>query len=361
MSFKKLKTSVSDDFEIAYSGHLFSYTYLAAKSVFSRILIRDEATKYISCNSLKEVFDIIVNGDVTYGVVPIESSSNGTLHSVYDNLLASNGSIAIVGEIGLAEEHCLCTKLGISSELDIERVVCHPHILECCSDFLDELDNKRKANKLSSITRIASCDSAAACELVSTEDDKFIAAIGSKEAAQNLGLKILKAGVGNDLNAETRYIIVSRKDTTTGILSDPLDLSNRGVQGLGQWQSKKQLKRSIVVALKNAPGAIFKMSSCFALRDIDILKIESRPANTAMKVSNLPLESRPFTHKHWDLIFYIDYEPSANAENNENCIANLKEYSLWIRELGEYRAGLRDVDAKPACWRNMVDLLSVAL
>ena len=97
------------------------------------------------------------------------------------------------------------------------------------------------------------------------------------------------------------------------------------------------------------------MSSCFAFRNMDIIKIESRPASTSTGMQGT---SRAFTKKHWDLIFYIDYEPSTEAEVNEALIKNLLDYSLWVRELGTYRSSLNEnVASDPTEWTQMMDLV----
>lgn len=142
---------------------------------------------------------------------------------------------------------------------------------------------------------------------------------------------------------------------------------------------KSSRKASIALALRNIPGALFKMSSCFALRDIDIHKIESRPATTAMKLSlskntssllttssrasnstHLDSSNRPFSSKHWDLIFYVDYEPSSSVDTNKALLENLREYSLWIRELGSYNSGLSsDISVKLPNWSSVLDVMSI--
>lgn len=122
--------------------------------------------------------------------------------------------------------------------------------------------------------------------------------------------------------------------------------------------SKAGRKSSIALALRNIPGAIFKMSSCFAFREIDITKIESRPATVAMQLNFASPEDRPFTQRHWDLIFYIDFVPSDQQEVNEALFRNMQEYCLWYRVLGSYRSGLNNVAIQPSEWTTMVDTLS---
>jgi prephenate dehydratase len=99
------------------------------------------------------------------------------------------------------------------------------------------------------------------------------------------------------------------------------------------------------------------MSSCFAFRNIDIIKIESRPASVAMQLPTLPSEARAFTQRHWDLIFYLDYEPSSDEEVNAAMLRNLQEYCLWIRHLGNYVAGLTPVENTPSDWSQLIEVL----
>jgi prephenate dehydratase len=151
-------------------------------------------------------------------------------------------------------------------------------------------------------------------------------------------------------------VVIAKVDTKNG--NQPIDPIDVLGQTMGSNSSTNtRPKRSIALALRNIPGAIFKMSSCFAFRNIDILKIESRPATISMQL-NLPLDSRPFTQKHWDLIFYIDYEPSEEENLNAAMMTNLSEYCMWIRDLGYYQSGLMNLENKPANWSTMVDVLS---
>jgi prephenate dehydratase len=151
-------------------------------------------------------------------------------------------------------------------------------------------------------------------------------------------------------------VVIAKVDTKNG--NQPIDPIDVLGQTMGSNSSTNtRPKRSIALALRNIPGAIFKMSSCFAFRNIDILKIESRPATISMQL-NLPLDSRPFTQKHWDLIFYIDYEPSEEESLNAAMMTNLSEYCMWIRDLGYYQSGLMNLENKPANWSTMVDVLS---
>jgi chorismate mutase/prephenate dehydratase len=100
-----LKKKSSIPINIAFQGEIASYTYLASQSFFSRFALN---LHYTSTKSLKNLFKSLERGEVTYGITPLESSSYGTIHGVYDMLLASNGSFTIIGEIGQIEELNLC-------------------------------------------------------------------------------------------------------------------------------------------------------------------------------------------------------------------------------------------------------------
>ena len=91
---------------------------------------------------------------------------------------------------------------------------------------------------------------------------------------------------------------------------------------------------------------------------MNIIKIESRPAAVITSQLNIiPSDAKRFTEKHWDLIFYIDYEPSKDAEVNDALIRNLHEYCVWICNLGTYKSGLHSISSEPAEWKQMVDVL----
>ena len=103
------------------------------------------------------------------------------------------------------------------------------------------------------------------------------------------------------------------------------------------------------------------MTSCFALRDINVYKVETRPSNTAIGLQDLPSSPPGSRFKHWDLIFFIDYQPSDSDAVNQALLSNLTEYCVWVRPLGIYRQfGQRQTITEPSNWSNMVDILATA-
>eukprot|EP00601_Ochromonadales_sp_CCMP2298_P007300 CAMPEP_0173203190 /NCGR_PEP_ID=MMETSP1141-20130122/19384_1 /TAXON_ID=483371 /ORGANISM="non described non described, Strain CCMP2298" /LENGTH=364 /DNA_ID=CAMNT_0014128625 /DNA_START=44 /DNA_END=1135 /DNA_ORIENTATION=+ len=353
--------------DVSYQGQVGSFTRAGAVNFFSRCPA--DSVQFSPAQGLKDVFVEVTEGRSAYGVVPLESSSHGTIHSVYDMLLASGGKVFIVGEIGQLEEHCLCmNNRSTVKESDITKVYCHPHILDCCSEYLDALDSQRQGTGKPPLQRIPTWDSAAACTLVGSADsqDLSASAIGSSDAAQFHAMKMVKRGVGNDSNAETRYVVLARRisgsadgitDTVTGTIHDPLQIAPVSPVAGGtptaasNLQNRVAQKASIALGLRNESGALFKMSSCFALRNVNIVKIESRPSSVASKMRFSSVEQSPFAAgvKHWDLIYYIDYE-CGSAETQSALLSNLQEYCLWIRQLGHYAPGLHAIEAAPSEW-----------
>lgn len=193
--------------KVAFTGEVASYTYLAAKSFFTRFT--SNAT-FHTVKNLQSMFQSILDGENIYGITPLESSSYGTIHAVYDRLLTSQGQFTIVGEIGQIEQHCLCVKASFSSanDFDIARIVSHPHIMECCSDYLESIDSRRASLGLKPTERENAWDSTAGCEEVNRSSDVVTACICSKEAAELHGLRILTSSIGNYKNAEVCSIIL---------------------------------------------------------------------------------------------------------------------------------------------------------
>lgn len=361
--------------KVSFLGQLHSFSNASAKEYFRNC----SNISFVPTESTQHIFTSVLSRDTSYGVIPIETTSVGTIRGVYDKLLSHN-EIKIVAEISMVEKHCLCVRPDLAETLEIERIMCHPHILECCSDFMDELDVRRGALGKAPVDRIPHKDSSAACQIVSASETKS-AAIGTPEAAAFYNLKILSNEVGNETTCQTRYIIIARssspsptakaleegegegerkgegKDPEYQNKDDPLSIVTTGCpteSNILSRKRKKTMKCSIALGLKNVPGALHKMTSCFAFRNIDVIKIESHPASA---VKGKPSEL--YQHqKHWDLIFYIDYEPNNSNETNEALIANLKEYTLWIKELGVYVSEINKIDTgAPVEWKSVIDVI----
>ncbi|RME42342.1 MAG: bifunctional chorismate mutase/prephenate dehydratase, partial [Chloroflexi bacterium] len=151
------------------------------------------------------------------------------------------------------------------------------------------------------IERISTYDTAGSVALINAGGLKDAAAIASRRAAQVHGMEILKEGIEDNPENYTRFLILARES-----IEPPLPA-----------------KTSIVFATKNVPGVLFKALSVFALRDIDLTKIESRP-----------LKGKP-----WEYLFYLDFAGSMAEERCRNAINHLQEIATYLRILGSYPRG----------------------
>lgn len=188
---------------VAYLGQEQSFTYLAARSFFREM---EDRVVYSAAKSVKDICGQIKESVVDYGVVALESSSHGSIHEVYDMLLNLEGAVTIVGEVAQLDEHCLCAIADSDGYIaSLTDVFGHPHMLECCSEYLDALDAQRKSRGLPTINRLPASDSIDACLALRNTaqcSNQKAAAIASKEAAEAHSLDMLVQGVGNDQNSE---------------------------------------------------------------------------------------------------------------------------------------------------------------
>ena len=222
---------------VAFQGELGAYSELAALEFFNR-----EVT-VLPRPSFAQVFDAVSSGEADRGVIPIENSLTGSIHDNYDLLLSRD--LVITGEIKLRISHNLLAVSGADIG-GLKRIYSHPQALSQCKDFLATLDG---------VEFVSVYDTAGAARRISETGRHDEAAIASEQAALDYGLSILRAGIESNRKNFTRFLVLSRE------LLEPAEDS----------------KTSVVFATRNIPGALFKSLSVFALRDIDLYKIESRP------------------------------------------------------------------------------------
>jgi prephenate dehydratase len=231
------------------------------------------------------VFSSVEQGACERGMLPIENSLAGSIHRNYDLLLQH--SLAIVGEFHLRVEHCLIGLPGVSMD-EIHTVISHPQALAQCDGYLRKLG----------IATSAAYDTAGSVRIISEKGDRSQAAIASRRAAKLYGMSILAEGIEDNAANFTRFLAVASQPVTPN----------------------GDAKTSIVFTLRNMPGALFKALSVFALRDIDLTKIESRP----------------LVGKPGDYLFYIDFAGSTADAGVAHALDNLGEYALTLRVLGSY-------------------------
>jgi prephenate dehydratase len=265
---------------IAYQGEPGAYSEAAA-------LAFDPQATPLACRTFEEVFQSVADGTAARGIVPMENTIGGSIHRNYDLLVEHE--LPIVGEVQLKVDHCLLALPGVRLE-DVRVVHSHPQALAQCERFL---------RGLPSVEIAAVYDTAGGAKLIREQNLQHDAAIASIRAALVFGLDVLQRGIQDFDTNITRFCVVARNTLTEG--AD---------------------KTSIVFALPSQPGSLFRALSVFALRNIDLTK----------------LESRPIRGRAWEYMFYADLAVSRDDVNCGRALVNLAEFARWVRTLGTYRA-----------------------
>jgi prephenate dehydratase len=265
---------------IAYQGEPGAYSEAAA-------LAFDAEGTPVACRSFEDVFQAVADGTVARGIVPMENTIGGSIHRNYDLLVEHE--LPIVGEVQLKVDHCLLALPGVRLE-DVKVVHSHPQALAQCERFLQGLPHVELA---------AVYDTAGGAKLIRERELQHDAAIASIRAAHVFGLEVLRRGIQDYDTNITRFCVVARHAITEG--AD---------------------KTSIVFALPSQPGSLFRALSVFAMRNIDLTK----------------LESRPIRGRAWEYMFYADLAVSRDDVNCGRALVNLAEFARWVRTLGTYRA-----------------------
>ena len=239
------------------------------------------------CARSAEVFDQLRRGAVTAAVIPIENSLAGSVTEHFDLLLKHD--VFIQGEYRLRIVHNLIAAPGVRLK-DLHQAFSHPVALDQCRDFF------RKHPKIEAVPFY---DTAGSVKHVTTESLPDAAGIAGKQAAAVYKGRILAAGIEDDKRNFTRFFLIRR--------------ARRVLPGAN--------KTSIAFGLKNVPGALYKALSVFALRDISLSKIESRP-----------MRGRP-----WEYVFYADFLRGDDAPAR-NALHHLAEVADLVKVLGIYPA-----------------------
>jgi len=264
---------------IAFQGEPGAYSEAAA------IRFSDHAD-LLPCESFDDVFTAVATGKATHGILPVENSIGGSIHRNYDLLLEHD--LPIVGEVVLDITHNLLVLPGTRLE-NIKRIYSHPQALAQCERFLRSLPG---------VAVEATYDTAGSAKLVKEKGLKDAGAIASERAAQVFGLEILKPEIQDYSDNITRFLLVSRT-ADSDLQAD---------------------KTTVVFSLPNEPGSLFKALSVFALREIDLTKIESRP-----------IRGRP-----WEYLFYVDLPVGRHDLRCARALVHLAEFARSMRTLGSY-------------------------
>jgi len=276
---------------IAFQGEPGAYSEAAA--------LRFSPTADVCpCPTFEEVFSTVESTKTGYGILPIENSIGGSIHRNYDLLVQHE--LPIVGEVMLRVTHQLLAVPGTRLE-EVKRIYSHPQALAQCERFL---------HGLTGVEIVATYDTAGSAKLIRDQSARDAAAIASARAADVFGLSVLASGIQDFDENITRFLIVSRSATPLG----------------------EPDKTSLVFTLHNEPGALFKALSVFALRNIDLTKLESRP-----------IRGRAFEY-----LFYVDISATRQDLQCARALVHLAEFARSLRTLGSYASWKEPAVAEPA-------------
>jgi prephenate dehydratase len=277
-TMKKPKTE-----RIAFQGERGAFSEQAVRQ-----LLGDRA-QVVPCTRFDDVFQSLASGAVEGAVIPIENTLHGSVHENYDHLLKYD--LPIVAETSVRIVHNLIAPPGVGFS-KVRRVYSHPVALAQCLDFFA---------RNPAFERVPFYDTAGSVKMIVEDGLVDAAAIASSVAAENYGAKILRRSIEDDRRNFTRFFLLRRPDDAPKPPS-------------------VKVKTSVVFTTRNIPGALFRSLSAFALRDINLTKIESRP-----------LRGKP-----WEYLFYLDFLGHVDDPHVQNALGHLRELADLLRVLGCY-------------------------
>lgn len=264
--------------KVAYLGPIGSYSYEAARRFFG-----EEREKLIACETIDDVFETIEENRAEFGVVPVENSIEGSVSTTLDYLLKSQ--VYIVKEIVLKVEHYLCAR---EEKEQILIIASHPQAFSQCHDYL------RKNFKQAKLIQVSSTSYAARM----CAEGEVDAAICSSFAARQNNLKILAGPINHD-NNYTRFFVISKNPN---------------------FEKGEKNKTSIIFSTYDKPGSLYKILAIFNLYDLNLTKIESRPAKTNLG----------------EYVFFVDIDGFVNEEDVSDALKVVQRKSTFFKLLGSY-------------------------
>jgi prephenate dehydratase len=270
---------------IAFQGERGSFSEEAAYR------LRGRRIRILPCETFAATFQSVATGKARACLVPIENTLAGSVYENFDLLLANH--LHIVGEVNLRIVHNLIALPGTARK-DIRQVYSHPVALAQCSRFFSRHPH---------IEKIPFYDTAGAVKMLAERRIRGAAAIASRIAAEVYRARVLLTHLEDHRENYTRFLLLSKTAEV----------------------SRQANKVSIVFSTSNVPGALYKCLSVFALRDIDLSKMESRP-----------LRGRP-----WEYFFYLDFVGHIKEQRCRNALAHLGEVTNFLRVLGCYEGAKR--------------------
>lgn len=294
--------------KVAIQGELGSFSHEAVGKMLPRATV-------VPCARSAEVFDRVEKGLADAAVIPIENTLAGTVAEHADLLVARN--VFVHAEYLLRIVHNVIAAPGVRLK-SVRRLLSHPVALDQCRDFF------RRHPQMEAVPFY---DTAGSVKHVIENRLKDAAGIAGRQAVREYAGKVLQAGIEDDKRNFTRFFLI-RRLVSSGGRQNPHPVA-KGATRVGHPSRDADYHRlipaganktSIAFKVKNVPGALFKSLSVFALRDISLSKIESRP-----------MRGRP-----WEYVFYVDFL-RGDDEPARNALRHLGEVAEFVKVLGVYR------------------------
>jgi chorismate mutase / prephenate dehydratase len=271
--------SLEKTISAAFLGPVGTYSEQAMYAYFG------QSIEGLPCPSIDEVFRSVEAGAAEFGVVPVENSTEGAVSRTLDLFLETQ--LVIGGEIALPIQHNLMTQSG--NLQGVTRVCAHPQALAQCQHWLTANAPQLERQPVASNAEAARLAAA----------DPTVAAIAGERAATHYGLLIANALIQDDPHNRTRFVMISKQAA--------------GASGRDQT--------SMIVSVKNEPGAVYKLLEPLARHGVSMTRFESRPARLGST---------------WEYYFYIDFEGHRDDPAVVAALDELGKKAAYLKILGSY-------------------------
>lgn len=265
---------------VAFQGERGAFSEEAAYQLLGRRI------RPLPCETFAAAFASVAQGRAPQGLIPIENTLAGSVYENYDLLLANR--LHIVGETSLRIVHNLIA-FPETTRKNLRRVFSHPVALAQCGKFFQEHPG---------VEKVPFYDTAGSVKMLAEKRIPGAAAIASRTAAKVYAARILGTHLEDHHENFTRFLLLAKSPVVAA----------------------RADKVSIVFSTRNLPGALYKCLSVFALRDIDLSKLESRP-----------LRGKP-----WEYMFYVDFLGNTRESRCQKALDHLAEVTSRLRVLGCY-------------------------
>ena len=286
-----MSSKVKSRERIAFQGERGAFSEEASRKLLGTRI------KVLPCQRFEDVFRSLKDRRVTGAVIPIENTLAGSVHENYDHLQRFDLPIAAETSVRIVHNLIVHKDVKFSS---IRRVYSHPVALNQCQNFFAENPQ---------VERVPFYDTAGSVKMIVEQGLRDAGAIASRVAAEIYDARILKRSIEDDRQNFTRFFLLRRPKHYR--------LPARGRSDEAQWRT------SLVFTIRDVPGSLFRALATFALRDLSLVKIESRP-----------LRGRP-----WEYLFYLDFVGRVDSPQAQHALGHLRELADYLRVLGCYRKG----------------------